>query len=1270
MKIFIKRIIAIIMIVCTILPIIASWQVLADSDAVILTQERAGNYAASFAINFFNNWSSSNHSFEDETGDPVRTAYVSSTSSLPNPDDSTYYFSKTSWIDFVYANALSLVGTQLPRSNYGENGAYEQIIVADLEEQIDKIKEHNETIVEPEENEETEQEETEENENDSQKRKKIETTLELMNSGKIKTGDILITSEDDYLLYVGGLKVIYVVAPDDVHPTDTGALKYDYIQTYFVEVNRHLMKGHEDEEDYKPEYGLKEIYRISQNSLNTWNGGITDAKVNLMFNDRGYYDKDNKYEGLPKGRYEGSTHKGISLLGLIKGLFEIFKFLVNLALYLVRASIVGWVNIVESLVQGTILKLSGYSFFSGIADRMTGVNATSYSGNRITIESFLFNKVPLTDANFFNFETAGGYELLKDGKPVTWIYSIRQYMAGVYVTLRNISIAAMLFVLMYIAIRMALSSIAQRKAQFKKMLTSWFTGLCIVLFIHLFMYLVFFVNDNVVEILLDQNTAVAEQIIGEGTETLTLYDAIRTKAYSWDFYDGLAGLIMYIVMVYFLIRYVFIYLKRMISVYVLAIYGSVIGVKYAIDKSSGKKSSASLGKWIKDFMFNVLLQSIHCLIYVVLMSVAVEMAMESAGGIIVAILICQFILKADGIFMKIFDIKGSLLDDTNKAPKVQGMFKTATSAFKTGAMAYGIFKFGKGLFGEKTGIRPALRYALNYREGDTDEQTIARGESKLLDFKAKWRMKMLENVHTHNHDIPIKALAERRKANVDLQEKRRNLYNAMLQTNNYEVKRAIYNSIEAEKKIRGERFKRTLGVGGKLAGGTFGLVATPGIMTEGFEPGIAAAIAATSTLSAKSRKNVNLYRRTNPDKHISPGIIGEAQIKNEKSEKDMKKLRDKQESLTRIAVLQGQLDKKVAELSEETGMSKDDIYKKLQGAIKASQKASISGTKIKNSVNNYSAGHNGKLNESDIDGVLVELQRELNEAKSDIVIDDTMAERIKQSVRNSGKNINNVDGKEFAKILAEAIQQPDVISVVPGGKVMDVADSMGIDKLANKIIREYENRIGTNLTDDQKKDLKRKMKDLSGLENMTESDIVKNVMDSMDGIGLDETKLKEATESAAANGIPKIGDKDFHSMMKKIEMKIKAKGIDVDLTKENGSNTDLSQIEKEVKQKVIDKQKAKIAGDPTKASEMSKLNSGQIIPEESNADLAQMIYEALSEPGAVPIVSAPDSKVQKLLQDSSELLRKINGINQANIAKNKESAVSYGKIVHEILENF
>ena len=63
MKVFFKKLLLIILLVCILVPSLFSGFALAAEDNVdmVLTKERAGNYAANFAINFYENWSSINY---------------------------------------------------------------------------------------------------------------------------------------------------------------------------------------------------------------------------------------------------------------------------------------------------------------------------------------------------------------------------------------------------------------------------------------------------------------------------------------------------------------------------------------------------------------------------------------------------------------------------------------------------------------------------------------------------------------------------------------------------------------------------------------------------------------------------------------------------------------------------------------------------------------------------------------------------------------------------------------------------------------------------------------------------------------------------------------------------------------------------------------------------------------------------------------------------------------------------------------------------------
>ena len=108
-----KKLLIIFMIVTALLPSLFSEMSYAADDTVYLTVERAGNYVANFAINFYENWSrvklepiNLTKNQYDVRGE-IKTVYDDTATENINPDDAEYKISNTSWLNFVYKQALS-----------------------------------------------------------------------------------------------------------------------------------------------------------------------------------------------------------------------------------------------------------------------------------------------------------------------------------------------------------------------------------------------------------------------------------------------------------------------------------------------------------------------------------------------------------------------------------------------------------------------------------------------------------------------------------------------------------------------------------------------------------------------------------------------------------------------------------------------------------------------------------------------------------------------------------------------------------------------------------------------------------------------------------------------------------------------------------------------------------------------------------------------------------------------------------------------------------
>lgn len=142
---------------------------------------------------------------------------------------------------------------------------------------------------------------------------------------------------------------------------------------------------------------------------------------------------------------------------------------------------------------------------------------------------------------------------------------------------------------------MAITTVAEKKAVYKQMLVSWIAGFILVFTIHYIMYFIISVNETFISWIVPKYE--------EGTE-LSLYESVRTKAYSLKATTGTAGLVMYAVLVYYSIRFLLLYFKRYLTIMILAIISPFVSVSYAVQKIN-KKRKRRRDVWKLDERFYV-----------------------------------------------------------------------------------------------------------------------------------------------------------------------------------------------------------------------------------------------------------------------------------------------------------------------------------------------------------------------------------------------------------------------------------------------------------------------------------------------------------------------------------------------------------------------------------------------------------------------------------------------------------------------------------------
>ena len=175
-----------------------------------------------------------------------------------------------------------------------------------------------------------------------------------------------------------------------------------------------------------------------------------------------------------------------------------------------------------------------------------------------------------------------------------------------YYVLRFIATAILLAILVYIGIRMAISTVAEEKAKYKKMIVDWVTSIALLYLLHYIIVFVIEVNTALIDML----TAVADE-----TDMGIIIAGLLTTAVSpVSGIGGWAACILYVIFIWQTLKFFIMYAKRMITIGFLILISPLITITYSIDRAGDQKAQA-LNSWLKEFIYNVLIQPFHCILY-------------------------------------------------------------------------------------------------------------------------------------------------------------------------------------------------------------------------------------------------------------------------------------------------------------------------------------------------------------------------------------------------------------------------------------------------------------------------------------------------------------------------------------------------------------------------------------------------------------------------------------------------------------------------------
>lgn len=275
---------------------------------------------------------------------------------------------------------------------------------------------------------------------------------------------------------------------------------------------------------------------------------------------------------------------------------------------------------------------------------------------KLTPENIIKGRFILFDANIFKEITNDKdyLDYVEGGSVSEGKIILRETISGWYYALRNFAIIALLSVLVYVGIRMIMSTVAQDKAKYKVMFKDWLIALCLLIVMHYIMIGILNVTSMITDALGGGKNS---NMVGTLTEDIT--SILNNDKYE---YNGmtLGDAYAKIVVMGGIIIYTFIfavkYLKREFTIIFLILLGPVSCITYPIDKISDGKAQA-FNKWFSEFLYEVIIQPFHLLLYIVLIGSATALA---DANVIYAIICFAVMIPAEKFVKEMFGFKDKL----------------------------------------------------------------------------------------------------------------------------------------------------------------------------------------------------------------------------------------------------------------------------------------------------------------------------------------------------------------------------------------------------------------------------------------------------------------------------------------------------------------------------------------------------------------------------------------------------------------------------------
>lgn len=431
------------------------------------------------------------------------------------------------------------------------------------------------------------------------------------------------------------------------------------------------------------------------------------------------------------GDYDTSTGLSTAAGVIVEPLIEFITVIVDSAFGLLTKCMTG--NEFEPVMVGepqdsgenvgatiTIDNLDDYKNLIGQID-------VKYPNIHYSPEDIFAGKIDFLNINFFRTVT---------DESTTWA-KIRNVIASWYKILRLIAIVALLSILIYIGIKIIVSSSSKDKAKYKERLISWFIAVALLFSLQYIMAFIVNAVEQISQLLSGLMGNLRVNMNGT-TFTTNLIGLARFKMQQNQFSTKIGYFMLYVGLVVLTFKFTFVYLKRLLMMSFLTLISPIVAATYPIDKAESGKAKG-FDMWLKEYTYNMLLQPMHYILYVILISSSLTLA---ANNLVYAFVAFMFMNEGEKILKKIFGFG-----------KAGGGTVGGIGAFTTGALASNVTKMFRDPL-HRGGKMPNLVGGSNSESEDTGNPKPTKNDIDVESIMADSAFNLNSNLNVNQNSNP------------------------------------------------------------------------------------------------------------------------------------------------------------------------------------------------------------------------------------------------------------------------------------------------------------------------------------------------------------------------------------------------------------------------------------------------------------------------------------------------------------------------------------